>query len=1198
MGNYDAEIRVSTKVETSQMQKLQMQIDKAVDKVDSLTKKYDELKNKKIPTQGYKEVQKQIENTEKKISDLTSRQEKFLATGGKVSSSAYKRMEYDLEELRNSLPYLKGELQDLVEEGKAFTIGDSEEINKTANELAKAKSELRMLVTKQNELEAKSVNVSDGLKKIGKTAKKAFGEVGNEVKKSSGLFSAFVNRLKSIALSALIFNGISKIFSSFVTGMKKGFENLMGYSNAYAQSIQNMKNSMSTLGNQIAAAFAPIVQMVIPWLTSLINVISAAIEYVSRFFAILTGKSSYTRAKRVQDSYGSSLGGTAKKEKEVADNADDMSDALDDTTKSAKKAKGVLAAFDDLDVLEKQDENADNAALDKIKDIKDAAEDLGGAGGGLDDLFEEVPIDNELPNWLENILDYLKKLKDIFMEGFWDGLGDWEYRVESIKDSLALIKDSLIDIFTDPAVLSAADGWAQSVAYKLGSLVGSLASIGLTIAANLLGGIASYLEDNKDRIKDYFVSMFDVQAEINYMLADFFQSFAYVFEAFASEGGIQLTANLIGIFADAFMGITELASKIARDILNIFIQPFVDNKEAFRTALEGFLSVLAEVTGTIKQGIDDTFDKLNEVYDKHFKPFFDSVAQGLSDLTGQFLDFWNGKVQPILYQWAVDFDTLWTGHIQPLLDNVAEFFGKIADLLMALWENILQPLIAWIIDNILPRLLPIFDAMWTAIVNLVGYIADLANSVFTIFGGIIDFLTGVFSGNWDKAFQGLLDIGKGFIDYLKDSIEGGIVLIADLVIEKLEELAAFMPECGANIVQGIIDGINSLKEKAKEAITEIADGVKEWFAEKLGIHSPSTVMEEQGYYIIEGLLNGIMSKINLISELWNGLKEDMITAMQGIGEWFFNFWASTFDNVSVILQNIQLFFLETWTAIYETIIEVWTGIQEWFSEFWLIFTENLYIIWEDIILFFTETWENITLIFQTFIDFINATVIPIWQESWTTAQNIFQLFRDSVTNIVNLIKTLFTEFFQKFVKNIIDVNWKDAWENAKKIFTAFKDKVSEVIEMVRGIIQSFFDWAMGLINSILSAIENIGSAISGIFGGGGGNGGSGGGGGAPFSMARAVSEGIPALASGAVIRGGNPYMAILGDQPRGQTNVEAPLDTIKQAVREEMSGMNFGTGSLNADMTLDGETVGRLLVPYIIDEMIRQGYDVDILGVT
>ena len=48
---------------------------------------------------------------------------------------------------------------------------------------------------------------------------------------------------------------------------------------------------------------------------------------------------------------------------------------------------------------------------------------------------------------------------------------------------------------------------------------------------------------------------------------------------------------------------------------------------------------------------------------------------------------------------------------------------------------------------------------------------------------------------------------------------------------------------------------------------------------------------------------------------------------------------------------------------------------------------------------------------------------------------------------------------------------------------------------------------------------------------------------------------IPKLAKGAVIKGGNPFMAILGDQPRGITNIEAPLNTIRQAVQMELDNV-------------------------------------------
>ena len=72
---------------------------------------------------------------------------------GSKRSTKWLNMESEIEELRNSLPYMEGELQDLVDTGKDFTIGaSSDEINKAANNLSLAKSELKMLVKKQEEL--------------------------------------------------------------------------------------------------------------------------------------------------------------------------------------------------------------------------------------------------------------------------------------------------------------------------------------------------------------------------------------------------------------------------------------------------------------------------------------------------------------------------------------------------------------------------------------------------------------------------------------------------------------------------------------------------------------------------------------------------------------------------------------------------------------------------------------------------------------------------------------------------------------------------------------------------------------------------------------------------------------------------------------------------------------------------------------
>lgn len=1112
MGNYAAEVRINTKIDTSQMLKLQNQIDRAAMKVDALTKKYEELKNQKIPTSAFSELESKLQVAQDELKSLIAEEERYEQLGLNIGAPFENLIEKEAE-ARLKIEDIEYQIQKLKDAGKAFrfTAGDPEKIAKAAQELRIAKGELKALVTKQDELNRKqdttvekSQKVSDGFKKIASTAKKGLATMSGHVKQTSGLLSTMASRLKGLLLSLLIFNWISKGFNAMVSGIKDGFKNLVKYSDDYNQSVSALKSANTQMKNSFATAFMPIVQTVIPHLISLMNYITLASNAVARFTATLTGKSTWIRATQVQEDYAASLDGTAA---------------------AAKKAAGALASFDTLEVLNKNDAS-------------------GGASGTSEkDMFEEVPVDQEVVTWLDNvkekmnpIIDYLAKLKDIFMQGFWDGLGDWEYRWESIKDSIASIKESLIDIFTDPVVLSAADGWMQSVVYMLGSLSGSMASIGLTIAANLLGGIEKYLEQNKDRIKDYWVSMFDIGTEVNYMFADLFDSIAYVFEAFASEDGQQLTANLIGIFLDTFMGIMELALKIFRDVANIMIQPFVDNKEALRTALEGFLTVLSDVTGTIKDGIDETFDKLNEVYDEHFKPFFDSIAQGLSDLLGHFLEFWNGNVQPILENWAALFDDLWKSHLQPFINNIIELLGSLVDLLKALWENILKPFIGWIIEYVLPQVMFVIDVIVESVMIFVGFIADIAGTIINILKGIIDFLAGVFSGDWELVFQSLLDIGESFIDLLKEAIRCGILLIEDIVdfsITKLKEYASLTTELGKNMAKGLANGILSLKDEVVEASCTVGMGMLDKIKNLFGIHSPSTVMAEIGGFLIEGLANGVSGAISLVTDIISGLVDKVL------GMFSFDKWSEAGENMI--------------TSITDAITEFKTIWNEGFNE-WMAFNNELYFGYD----VWYEQFENIMLAYAD----VNTEFMAEWQTNTDTWWN-----------------TMVMPFFTVEQWKIFGTNMKTG------IMTGFKAIVNEIGGVLNNVIYMFDEAFEKLEEAINDLIDSYNASASTL-------------GTSKLSKVHYKAMGgvqIPALANGAVIRGGNPFLAILGDQRTGQTNIEAPISTIREAVRDELAAFNIGGGQMKVVLNLNGERVGEAMLDDLFSVMNRRGYEVDVL---
>ena len=82
---------------------------------------------------------------------------------------------------------------------------------------------------------------------------------------------------------------------------------------------------------------------------------------------------------------------------------------------------------------------------------------------------------------------------------------------------------------------------------------------------------------------------------------------------------------------------------------------------------------------------------------------------------------------------------------------------------------------------------------------------------------------------------------------------------------------------------------------------------------------------------------------------------------------------------------------------------------------------------------------------------------------------------------------------------------------------------------------------------------------------------------------------LPHLAKGTVIPPNAPFMAVLGDQRHG-TNIEAPLETIKQALAEVLAMQNGG-GETNVNVTFTGDLaqLARVLKPAIETETRRKG---------
>lgn len=724
-----------TQEAVSMMQRLELEEQKLANMNNRLHTSYDAINNS---VEGYKN---KLAEEARKLSEVKAKEEEAAQEAARLRSIADNAEigEQSIVDLNRELEELKLRQADLSAAG----IGHGyEEYDNNARRIAHINDELKKYKATLNGVsnaEQKTAEASDKVANASEKTARSFKKAGKAAKRAGYSIGGMTRTI-------LLANIVQRVFMAAINAIKDGFTNLAQYSSSTNNSISMLWGSLETLKNSLATAFAPILSVVAPILSKFIDMLSTAASYVSMFFSFLSGKSTYTKAIAVQKDYAGSLKDTASGAK----------DAADGTKEATEAAEEYLSPLDDINKMDKQDSGSDSGG---------SGGGGGGAGGGSGSgpLFEEVPIDNKFASLLDSVLDKLKQIRDIFMDGFWDGLGDYKPVLEELKKDLKSIGEHIKDIFTDKNVQEAAKRFAILFIYNMGKTVGSFVSIGLTIAANVVGGIESYLEENTDRIKKWLVRMFDLGSEISIIVGNLSATIAEIFQqTFGSQTAQNITGNIIGIFTTAFGEIILLATSFAKDVMDAIATPIIENKDKIIEAINNTLKPIEEITQSIEDFVQKLADKLTELYDEHIGPFINDVGSGLSEIGGTLLDTYNQYIAPILDQWAQKFDEVLNGPVGDAIDHIIDEIGRLIDGLNWLWNNVLIPLIQWLIENVIPVLAPIVAWIGDTLLSIVASVTGMADSVLKQLDGIIQFLTGVFTGDWAQALSGILLYVEGF----------------------------------------------------------------------------------------------------------------------------------------------------------------------------------------------------------------------------------------------------------------------------------------------------------------------------------------------------------------------------------------------------------------------------------------------------
>lgn len=452
------------------------------------------------------------------------------------------------------------------------------------------------------------------------------------------------------------------------------------------------------------------------------------------------------------------------------------------------------------------------------------------------------------------------------------------------------------------------------------------------------------------------------------------------------------------------------------------------------TFLNGFLETVdwKLVGNTLAQGINTAFGMANTFAKNfHWKSLGDAIGNGINGALGG-LD-WN--------------------LIQETVRNIAT---GITDTLNSVIQTTDWALVGQSFGNGINTILDFFHTAinnfdWTGAgtaladfvnnaVNTIDFV-DLGQTISDGIKGVFDFGIAAIEGiDWwtigEKVQDGLAaidwnGIADGFFELIGAAFGGLSAFFGGLLSDAVEGAQKYfqkkIEECGGNVVKGIFKGI-------KDAIVGIGTWIKdhifkpfmEGFQNAFGIHSPSTVMAEQGGYIIDGLLKGVKDNISK----------------------FLSYVAEIPGKVLKAIGNIK-------SKVLQKGSDIITGLKEGFTEKVSTFTSVLGTLPETIRNAIPNLFEVGSNIIQNFANGFSSVHIPMPHIGWDWSGGSIRIGNFSFSlprfNLKWYAKGGFPEMGELFVANeagpemVGKMGNKNTVANNNQIVEGIKNGVFEAV---------------------------------------------------------------------------------------------------------------------------------------------------------
>lgn len=303
-------------------------------------------------------------------------------------------------------------------------------------------------------------------------------------------------------------------------------------------------------------------------------------------------------------------------------------------------------------------------------------------------------------------------------------------------------------------------------------------------------------------------------------------------------------------------------------------------------------------------------------------------------------------------------------------------------------------------------------------------------------------------------------LAQSFFKLLGTAMGAAVSFIATIVSDIWKDITGYFQKYLTNddgtkktgidwvkgICKGIVEGVKSIGTWIYDNVFKpFIDGFKSAF----GIHSPSTVMTEQGGYIVEGLLKGIKDGIgnvlSFIGDFLIGIKDKISDAWDKIKSTASEKWGQIKSVLSGAWENIKTTAGDIWGKISSTISGIWGGIKTKASETWSGLKTTI-----------STAWGNVKTNTSTVWSGIKSSLGTTWSGVKSTASSTWSTLKSTISTKWNEIKSN-TSSTWSTLNSSLRSSWSTLKSNASSSFQNIKTTISDKINSAKNAVKDGID---------------------------------------------------------------------------------------------------------------------------------------------